>query len=80
MGGQSGALQVVVWLGALDMKTGWTRTGMYHALWSCVFCWYSIGERRFQDTFMSGVKELFWAPGDFELVVLAHTNPDSTYA
>ncbi|KAJ6604206.1 RIC1-domain-containing protein [Mycena vulgaris] len=30
---------------------------------------------KFQDSFMFGVRNLFWAPGNFELVVLAHPKP-----
>ncbi|KAJ6574685.1 RIC1-domain-containing protein [Mycena capillaripes] len=30
---------------------------------------------KFQDTFMFGVRGLFWAPGNFELVVLAQPSP-----
>ncbi|KAJ7919027.1 RIC1-domain-containing protein [Mycena leptocephala] len=30
---------------------------------------------KFQDTFMFGVRSLFWAPGNFELVVLAQPTP-----
>ncbi|KAF8482108.1 RIC1-domain-containing protein [Russula ochroleuca] len=29
-------------------------------------------ESRFKDMFMNGIQDLFWAPGNFELVVLAH--------
>ncbi|KAJ7630516.1 RIC1-domain-containing protein [Roridomyces roridus] len=31
---------------------------------------------KFQDTFMFGIRELFWAPGNFELVVLAQATPN----
>ncbi|KAK0465224.1 RIC1-domain-containing protein [Desarmillaria tabescens] len=31
----------------------------------------SIDEKTFQDTFMHGVLDLFWTPGNFELVLLA---------
>jgi hypothetical protein len=33
----------------------------------------SVDEERFRDVFMGGVRALFWAPGDFELVVLAQS-------
>ncbi|KAI0304643.1 RIC1-domain-containing protein [Russula brevipes] len=29
-------------------------------------------ESKFQDMFMNGIRDLFWAPGNFELIVLAH--------
>ncbi|KAJ6519422.1 RIC1-domain-containing protein [Mycena sanguinolenta] len=35
----------------------------------------NIDGAKFQDTFMFGVRSLFWAPGNFELVVLAHPSP-----
>ncbi|KAI0080014.1 RIC1-domain-containing protein [Panus rudis PR-1116 ss-1] len=38
-----------------------------------------VDEERFQDTFMYGIHDLFWAPGNFELFALAKptpTNPD----
>ncbi|KAK7064573.1 RIC1 domain-containing protein [Favolaschia claudopus] len=35
----------------------------------------NIDGAKFQDTFMFGVRSLFWAPGNFELVVLAQSSP-----
>ncbi|KAJ7124731.1 RIC1-domain-containing protein [Mycena crocata] len=35
-----------------------------------------IDGTKFQDTFMFGVRNLFWAPGNFELVVLAQPTPN----
>ncbi|KAJ7814122.1 RIC1-domain-containing protein [Mycena olivaceomarginata] len=35
----------------------------------------NIDGAKFQDTFMFGVRSLFWAPGNFELVVLAQPSP-----
>ncbi|KAF7340016.1 RIC1 domain-containing protein [Mycena venus] len=35
----------------------------------------NVDGAKFQDTFMFGVRSLFWAPGNFELVVLAHPSP-----
>ncbi|KAJ7770879.1 RIC1-domain-containing protein [Mycena maculata] len=35
----------------------------------------NIDGTKFQDTFMFGVRHLFWAPGNFELVVLAQPTP-----
>ena len=31
----------------------------------------------FSDSFMFGARAIFWAPGDFELIMLAHPQPDS---
>ncbi|KAF9243850.1 RIC1-domain-containing protein [Melanogaster broomeanus] len=36
----------------------------------------TVDNERFQDAFMHGVKDLFWAPGNFELVVLAQSSPN----
>ncbi|KAF9229601.1 RIC1-domain-containing protein [Gyrodon lividus] len=36
----------------------------------------TVDGERFQDAFMHGVKDLFWAPGNFELVVLAQSSPN----
>ncbi|KAF8446212.1 RIC1-domain-containing protein [Boletus edulis BED1] len=35
-----------------------------------------VDNDRFQDAFMHGIKDLFWAPGNFELVVLAQSSPN----
>ncbi|KIJ68689.1 hypothetical protein HYDPIDRAFT_179745 [Hydnomerulius pinastri MD-312] len=35
----------------------------------------TVDGERFQDAFMHGVRDLFWAPGNFELVVLAQSSP-----
>ncbi|EMD41642.1 hypothetical protein CERSUDRAFT_128592 [Gelatoporia subvermispora B] len=37
---------------------------------------YEVDEDRFQDAFMYGICSLFWAPGNFELVVLAQSSPN----
>ncbi|TFK76753.1 RIC1-domain-containing protein [Pluteus cervinus] len=34
-----------------------------------------VDEDRFQDAYMFGVRNLFWAPGNFELFVLAQSTP-----
>ena len=31
----------------------------------------------FSDSFMFGARAIFWAPGDFELIMLSHPQPDS---
>ncbi|KIY65901.1 RIC1-domain-containing protein [Cylindrobasidium torrendii FP15055 ss-10] len=36
----------------------------------------AIDNEKFQDAFMHGVLDLFWAPGNFELFVLAHRQAD----
>ncbi|KAH9947946.1 RIC1-domain-containing protein [Amylocystis lapponica] len=35
-----------------------------------------IDKEKFQDAFMFGVLDLFWAPGNFELLLLAQPQPD----
>ncbi|KAJ7293159.1 RIC1-domain-containing protein [Mycena rebaudengoi] len=35
-----------------------------------------LDDVKFQDSFMFGVRNLFWAPGNFELIVLAHPSPN----
>ncbi|KAG6381430.1 RIC1-domain-containing protein [Boletus reticuloceps] len=35
-----------------------------------------VDNDRFQDAFMHGIRDLFWAPGNFELVVLAQSSPN----
>jgi hypothetical protein len=65
----------------------WASDGYVLAVgWQCGWAIFSVGgrclasgfgvedtvdEERFQDTFMYGILNLFWAPGNFELVVLA---------
>ncbi|KAF9023405.1 RIC1-domain-containing protein [Hymenopellis radicata] len=38
----------------------------------------AIDNKKFQDTFMHGLLDLFWAPGNFELFVLAQPVPEGT--
>ncbi|KAI0035243.1 RIC1-domain-containing protein [Vararia minispora EC-137] len=60
---------------AVGFERGW-------AIWSVAgrcLAWSfgyadQVDESRFQDVFMSGVRDLFWALGDFELIMLAHPN------
>ncbi|KAN0100860.1 RIC1 domain containing protein [Tylopilus felleus] len=35
-----------------------------------------VDTEKFRDAFMHGVKDLFWAPGNFELIVLAQSSPN----
>ncbi|KAL6299040.1 RIC1-domain-containing protein [Sparassis latifolia] len=37
---------------------------------------HDVDKAKFQDAFMYGVDDLFWAPGNFELVVLAQCSPN----
>ncbi|RPD81682.1 RIC1-domain-containing protein [Lentinus tigrinus ALCF2SS1-7] len=62
---------------AVGWEKGW-------AIWSVggrCLAWnfgveYRVDEERFQDAFMYGVRSLFWAPGNFELVMLAQSSPN----
>ncbi|KAI0724240.1 RIC1-domain-containing protein [Cerioporus squamosus] len=62
---------------AVGWEKGW-------AIWSVggrCLAWgfgveYEVDEERFQDAFMYGVRSLFWAPGNFELVMLAQSSPN----
>ncbi|KAH9937401.1 RIC1-domain-containing protein [Fomitopsis serialis] len=64
---------------AVGWEKGW-------AIWSVggrCLAWgfgveYEVDPEKFQDSFMYGVTDLFWAPGNFELVVLAKPAPDKT--
>ncbi|KAI0343994.1 RIC1-domain-containing protein [Trametopsis cervina] len=63
---------------AVGWKNGW-------AVWSVggrCLAWgfgteYEVDETRFTDAFMYGIRDLFWGPGNFELVVLADSAPNS---
>ncbi|OBZ79139.1 Guanine nucleotide exchange factor subunit ric1 [Grifola frondosa] len=62
---------------AVGWQKGW-------AIWSVggrCLAWgfgveYEVDEEKFQDAFMYGVLDLFWAPGNFELVMLAQSSPN----
>ncbi|KAI0762695.1 RIC1-domain-containing protein [Fomes fomentarius] len=62
---------------AVGWEKGW-------AIWSVggrCLAWgfgveYEVDEERFQDAFMYGVKSVFWAPSNFELVMLAQSSPN----
>ncbi|KAH7927372.1 RIC1-domain-containing protein [Leucogyrophana mollusca] len=73
-------------------KMEWSSDGYVLAVgWTNGWAIFSVGGRclasgfgvddtvdndKFQDAFMHGIKDLFWAPGNFELVVLAHSSPN----
>ncbi|EIW86459.1 RIC1-domain-containing protein [Coniophora puteana RWD-64-598 SS2] len=38
----------------------------------------NLDSEKFEDTFMLGIRDLFWAPGNFELVVLTHPVENKT--
>ncbi|CAL1696319.1 unnamed protein product [Somion occarium] len=76
-----GAVRTMEWSSdgyvlAVGWEHGW-------AIWSVggrCLAWsfgveYEVDEERFQDTFMYGIRDLFWAPGNFELFVLADSTP-----
>ncbi|KAF8649858.1 hypothetical protein AX16_005620 [Volvariella volvacea WC 439] len=61
---------------AVAWKHGW---GIISVGGRCLACCFgvedAVDEARFQDAFMYGVRSLFWAPGNFELFVLAQASP-----
>ncbi|KAK7694309.1 hypothetical protein QCA50_001491 [Cerrena zonata] len=81
---KAGAVRMMEWSSdgyvlAVGWENGW-------AVWSVggrCLAWsfgveYDVDEERFQDTFMYGVRDLFWAPGNFELFVLSDSTPSSS--
>ncbi|TFK36804.1 RIC1-domain-containing protein [Crucibulum laeve] len=63
---------------AVGWKYGW---GIFSVGGRCLGCDFgvedSIDEAKFQDTFMNGVRGLFWAPGNFELFLLSQPNANN---
>ncbi|KAF8078253.1 RIC1-domain-containing protein [Lyophyllum atratum] len=61
---------------AVGWKHGW---GIFSVGGRCLASGFGVDdlvdEDRFQDAFMYGVRNLFWAPGNYELVVLAQSSP-----
>ncbi|KAH7915124.1 RIC1-domain-containing protein [Hygrophoropsis aurantiaca] len=73
-------------------KMEWSSDGYVLAVgWTKGWAIFSVGGRclasgfgvddildsdKFHDSFMSGIKDLFWSPGNFELIVLAHSSPN----
>ncbi|KAJ4499110.1 RIC1-domain-containing protein [Lentinula lateritia] len=56
---------------AVGWQHGW---GLFSVGGRCLVSGFGVedvDEQKFQDTFMNGVVDLFWAPGNFELIVLA---------
>ncbi|KAE9385994.1 RIC1-domain-containing protein, partial [Gymnopus androsaceus JB14] len=61
---------------AVGWKHGW---GIFSVGGRCLVSAFGVedvvDEQKFQDAFMYGISNLFWAPGNFELVVLAQPSP-----
>ncbi|KAG5728542.1 RIC1 like protein [Termitomyces sp. T112] len=61
---------------AVGWKHGW---GIFSVGGRCLASGFGVDdlvdEERFQDAFMYGVRNLFWAPGNYELLVLAQSSP-----
>ncbi|KAJ3925643.1 MAG: hypothetical protein NXY57DRAFT_1043933, partial [Lentinula lateritia] len=57
------------------LAVGWQHgRGLFSVGGRCLVSGFGVedvDEQNFQDTFMNGVLNLFWAPGNFELIVLA---------
>ncbi|KAI9066722.1 RIC1-domain-containing protein [Trametes sanguinea] len=61
------------------LAVGWEKGWAVWSVGGRCLAWgfgveYEVDEERFQDAFMYGVRSLFWAPGNFELVMLAQTS------
>ncbi|KAG7099576.1 hypothetical protein E1B28_001406 [Marasmius oreades] len=60
---------------AIGWQHGW---GIFTSGGRCLVAAFGVEEhvdlKRFQDIFMHGVRSLFWAPGNFELIALAQPN------
>ncbi|KAI0374480.1 RIC1-domain-containing protein [Pilatotrama ljubarskyi] len=60
------------------LAVGWEKGWAVWSVGGRCLAWgfgveYEVDEERFQDAFMYGVRGLFWAPGNFELVMLAQS-------
>ncbi|KIK71385.1 hypothetical protein GYMLUDRAFT_331920 [Collybiopsis luxurians FD-317 M1] len=78
---QTGAVCCMEWSSdgyvlAVGWQHGW---GIFSVGGRCLVSAFGVDdvveEQKFQDAFMYGVLNLFWAPGSFELVVLAQPSP-----
>ncbi|KAI0963163.1 hypothetical protein AcW1_000322 [Taiwanofungus camphoratus] len=63
------------------LAVGWQKGWAVWSVGGRCLAWgfgveYEVDEERFQDAFMYGVIDLFWAPGNFDLVVLAQSSPN----
>ncbi|OSD05915.1 RIC1-domain-containing protein [Trametes coccinea BRFM310] len=61
------------------LAVGWEKGWAVWSVGGRCLAWgfgveYEVDEERFQDAFMYGVRSLFWAPGNFELVMLAQAS------
>ncbi|KAF8506868.1 RIC1-domain-containing protein [Russula emetica] len=60
---------------AVGWEKGWAVWSVAGRCLAWSFGWENqTDESRFKDVFMNGIQDLFWAPGNFELVVLAHSH------
>ncbi|KAF9066084.1 RIC1-domain-containing protein [Rhodocollybia butyracea] len=60
---------------AVGWQHGW---GIFSVGGRCLVSGFGVedvDEKKFQDAFMYGISNLFWVPGNFELVVLAQPSP-----
>ncbi|CDO70231.1 hypothetical protein BN946_scf184942.g31 [Trametes cinnabarina] len=63
------------------LAVGWEKGWAVWSVGGRCLAWgfgveYEVDEERFKDAFMYGVRSLFWAPGNFELVILAQSSPN----
>ncbi|PCH33349.1 RIC1-domain-containing protein [Wolfiporia cocos MD-104 SS10] len=62
------------------LAVGWEKGWAVWSVGGRCLAWgfgveYEVDEDRYQDAFMYGVIDLFWAPGNFELFVLSRSSP-----
>ncbi|KAI0706047.1 RIC1-domain-containing protein [Cytidiella melzeri] len=63
---------------AVGCQNGWVvwSVGGRCLAWGCGVE-YEVDQEKFTDAFMYGVRDLFWSPGNFELIVLAESAPNT---
>ncbi|KAI0786104.1 RIC1-domain-containing protein [Abortiporus biennis] len=78
---KTGAVRTMEWSSdGYVLAVGWERGWAIWSVGGRCLAWSFGSENetnpdKFQDSFMYGMKSLFWAPGNFELVVLADGSP-----
>ncbi|EGO28420.1 hypothetical protein SERLADRAFT_445869 [Serpula lacrymans var. lacrymans S7.9] len=80
---ESGAVLSMKWSSdgyvlAVGCQNGWA---IFSVGGRCLAQGFGVDDRidveKFQDTFMCGIRDMFWSPGNFELLALAHPSDNS---
>ncbi|KAF4605560.1 hypothetical protein EYR40_004346 [Pleurotus pulmonarius] len=80
-GKQTGAVRALEWSSdGYVLAVGWDHGwGIFSVGGRCLACGFGVDdlvdEDKFQDAFMNGVFNLFWTPGNFELMFMARPSP-----